>query len=346
MRNVSVRILTLINIKTLPPKKEVFLSVRRATFSRATAAAAAGATPMPTLPWHSTRPRAKSQGVALQQHNSQPSHAMALRTRSHQSTDASTPPVPPAAPPAAPHQHRRADDRKRLRGPFWTSLAAIMEQGDVSSKENPDRLAAMRLGSSGRPTGGPALPERLQAYSDLRAGQPFSEVSIVDLREPAEVVTAKLMLAVTTVGFVQVIGHEVDPAVEAAHERAMQAFFALPAGEKQALAVDRSSPVRGYFGKGGACAPARATWRPHIAWTSCSKPRACLPLLSSPPGRRRRRREPRGGPGGRRRSVGRRRHRQQGRPGPEWGAVGLRGARRRRGGQHSRDLPFECWAAD
>jgi isopenicillin N synthase-like dioxygenase len=66
----------------------------------------------------------------------------------------------------------------------------------------------------------------------------------------ASAVAADIDDALREVGFVTVVGHGVAPGVKQAYFDAMRAFFELPLGEKEAIAIDRSEHHRGYVGFG------------------------------------------------------------------------------------------------
>jgi isopenicillin N synthase-like dioxygenase len=62
-------------------------------------------------------------------------------------------------------------------------------------------------------------------------------VPVVDLREGAAEVAAQVGAACREVGFFQIVGHGLDPAVEADAWHAAAAFFALPLADKLAVTI-------------------------------------------------------------------------------------------------------------
>jgi isopenicillin N synthase-like dioxygenase len=71
----------------------------------------------------------------------------------------------------------------------------------------------------------------------------MSAVPIIDLSADDETLAPVLNDVCTEVGFFQIVGHGVDPRVEASMWQTMQRFFDLPAADKEAL---RSAPGEPY----------------------------------------------------------------------------------------------------
>lgn len=83
---------------------------------------------------------------------------------------------------------------------------------------------------------------------------PFSlEIPVIDIAASltGDIAARKacalaLRRALEDVGFFQIVGHSVSPALQQQFIAAITAFFALPLAEKQALGQDRSPCNRGY----------------------------------------------------------------------------------------------------
>mmetsp|Transcript_24085 Transcript_24085/g.56017 ORF Transcript_24085/g.56017 Transcript_24085/m.56017 type:complete len:490 (+) Transcript_24085:116-1585(+) len=104
-----------------------------------------------------------------------------------------------------------------------------------------------------------ADPEQLSTPVDIPAHlaakivdpKSFKDVPIIDLSQPDSTVIEQLRYACTVVGFMQVIGHGIPEELEKRHMRMLKTFFSLPTEKKEALRADASSPVRGFYHKGG-----------------------------------------------------------------------------------------------
>lgn len=66
---------------------------------------------------------------------------------------------------------------------------------------------------------------------------PTDIVPTVDLRDPAESVAVSIDRACHDIGFFQIVGHGLDPVIEQHVWEAATAFFALPIGAKQTVAI-------------------------------------------------------------------------------------------------------------
>ena len=65
-------------------------------------------------------------------------------------------------------------------------------------------------------------------------------------------------------GFAYLSGHGVDPALDDRIFASARAFFALPANDREAIAIDRSAAFRGYTTLGAEITNGRADWREQI----------------------------------------------------------------------------------
>lgn len=92
----------------------------------------------------------------------------------------------------------------------------------------------------------PSVPRGLKAKYES-----FDEVPIINLSSDRARVVEQLRHACEVVGFMQIVGHGIDPALLQQHEDFQRRFFALPQDVKTRLALNAESPVRGYFGRGG-----------------------------------------------------------------------------------------------
>jgi isopenicillin N synthase-like dioxygenase len=78
------------------------------------------------------------------------------------------------------------------------------------------------------------------------------------------IVVERLLAACHGPGFCYIAGHGVDAAFDAAVLAQSRAFFALPAAEKEALAIARSPHFRGYTQLGGEITKGVSDWREQL----------------------------------------------------------------------------------
>ena len=105
-----------------------------------------------------------------------------------------------------------------------------------------------------------------------RQTHPVSELSILDMsafrRDPkgpgAARFVADMLAAAHGPGFAYLTGHGVDGALDDEIFAAAQAFFSLPANEREAIAIERSAAFRGYTLLGSEITKGRADWREQI----------------------------------------------------------------------------------
>jgi isopenicillin N synthase-like dioxygenase/RNA:NAD 2'-phosphotransferase (TPT1/KptA family) len=93
------------------------------------------------------------------------------------------------------------------------------------------------------------LPESLMAT--IVNPESFEDIPVIDISRDEKEVIEQLRYACEVVGFMQVIGHGVSEKLQERLLKKQMDFFALPEEVKRRLELDKASPVRGYFGKGG-----------------------------------------------------------------------------------------------
>jgi isopenicillin N synthase-like dioxygenase len=87
---------------------------------------------------------------------------------------------------------------------------------------------------------------------------------VVDLRAPSGRLRDRLREAAHGVGFCYLTGHEVPPSLTGRVLEAARALFALPAADKDAIAMVRSPHFRGYTRLGGELTRGEVDWREQI----------------------------------------------------------------------------------
>ncbi|MEM9201748.1 MAG: 2-oxoglutarate and iron-dependent oxygenase domain-containing protein [Actinomycetota bacterium] len=100
----------------------------------------------------------------------------------------------------------------------------------------------------------------------------MTELPVLDLTafrddpsSPAsEAFISSLVRAAHDIGFVYLTGHGIAPELDAAMFSTAQAFFALPAADRRALAIENSAAFRGYTILGDEVTNGQADWREQI----------------------------------------------------------------------------------